>query len=473
MTTYEANNLNQYTQISVPSVPSVDNLIYDLDGNLLTNGVWSYAYDAENRLIAAYSNNVCVVSNAYDHMSRRVLKVSHGGTETRRFVYDGWNLVLETISTTSGTTTNHYVWGKDLSGTMQGAGGVGGLLAVWMGETWYFPLYDANGNITAYVNEQGVIVAEYVYDAYGGTIAKSGSMADAFAHRFSTKYYDAETDLYYYGYRFYDPVLHRWLNRDPSGERMDDLCLYAFVVNNPLNWVDLFGLWTYTIGPEKEPPANFDEDFVFDPNSRATIRDRLSLAGWRTLLVGAETIGHLADATRLYRHYLSGSGMDMPINYEKAFKEDENVRKSIHDAIVEAQKAAESLAASNPSGFSMCSDAGYSTHYPSTENWQKAIGDHLIWGYAVVDYCKDEFEMSLRLHELDRYNFNRGAADLATGLPDNANGRFATLGWAKSFLTRGTVERTVSWKRGDIPGTTRVDKNGRSRRDRGRGRERP
>ena len=47
---------------------------------MLTNGVWSYTYDAENRLTVAYSNSLCVVSNAYDHMGRRVLKVSHGGT---------------------------------------------------------------------------------------------------------------------------------------------------------------------------------------------------------------------------------------------------------------------------------------------------------------------------------------------------------------------------------------------------------
>jgi RHS repeat-associated protein len=238
-TTYTANALNQYSQISVLSVPSVDNLIYDLDGNLLTNGVWSYAYDAENRLTSAYSNNVCVVSNAYDHMSRRVLKWTPCHTAT--FIYDGWNLVQETISTASSTTTNHYVWGKDLSGTMQGAGGVGGLLAVWMDETWHFPLYDANGNITAYADEQGVIVAEYVYDAYGGTIAKTGIMADAFTHRFSTKYYDAETGLYYYGYRFYDPVMHRWLNRDPIEEE-GGLNLYAFCGNSGMNMFDVMGL---------------------------------------------------------------------------------------------------------------------------------------------------------------------------------------------------------------------------------------
>ena len=105
-TTYTANSLNQYSEISVPSVPSVDNLSYDLDGNLLTNGVWSYTWDAENRLATAYSNSVCVISNAYDYMSRRVLKVTPTATHT--FIYDGWNLIQESIATASGVATNNY-----------------------------------------------------------------------------------------------------------------------------------------------------------------------------------------------------------------------------------------------------------------------------------------------------------------------------------------------------------------------------
>jgi RHS repeat-associated protein len=235
-TTFEANALNQYTSFS--NLVQSCNPVHDLDGNMLTNGVWSYTYDAENRLVAAYSNNVCVVSNAYDHMSRRVVKTTQNATHF--FIYDGWNLVQETVQTAQSTVTNRFVWGRDLSGTLQGAGGVGGLLAVWMDATWCFPFYDNNGNITAYVGEFGSIVAEYVYDAYGGTIAQSGSMADAFAHRFSTKYYDAETGLYYYGYRFYDPAMHRWLNRDPI-EEDGGLNLYAFCGNDIINQIDAFG----------------------------------------------------------------------------------------------------------------------------------------------------------------------------------------------------------------------------------------
>ncbi|MGI6494951.1 MAG: RHS repeat-associated core domain-containing protein [Kiritimatiellia bacterium] len=96
----------------------------------------------------------------------------------------------------------------------------------------------------AYADEQGTIVAEYAYDAFGRTIEATGSMADAFRHRFSTKYYDAETGLYYYGYRFYDPELMRWFNRDPTREN-GGWNLYAFVVNDPCNKIDALGLeWT-------------------------------------------------------------------------------------------------------------------------------------------------------------------------------------------------------------------------------------
>jgi RHS repeat-associated protein len=172
-------------------------------------------------------------------MSRRVLKITPDATHT--FVYDGWNLVQETINNQQLTITNHFVWGKDLSGTMQGAGGVGGLLAVKQANAWYFPFYDANGNITAYVDESGSVVAEYTYDAFGATISQSGSMASAFRFRFSTKYYDSETCQYYYGMRFYSPDLHRWLNRDPI-EEDGGLNLYSFCGNDGMNRWDVLGM---------------------------------------------------------------------------------------------------------------------------------------------------------------------------------------------------------------------------------------
>jgi RHS repeat-associated protein len=106
----------------------------------------------------------------------------------------------------------------------------------------FLPLYDSNGNITAYLDESGTIVASYTYDAFGRTIAQSGPLASAFPHRFSTKYHDPETGLYYYGYRFYSPELMRWMNRDPIAESGGNN-LYGFVGNKPLDRHDMLGLW--------------------------------------------------------------------------------------------------------------------------------------------------------------------------------------------------------------------------------------
>ena len=168
--------------------------------------------------------------NRYDHLGRRVQKIAPDGTHT--FLYDGWRPVVETVERIGGGTDRiEYYWGKDLSGTLDGAAGVGGLLYVKRNGAIYVPFYDAFGNVMGYWDEQGNVVAEYVYDAFGRTVAKSGTMADMFAIRYSTKYYDAETGMYYYGRRFYVMSLCRWLTRDPIEEE-GGVNLYEFCGNN-------------------------------------------------------------------------------------------------------------------------------------------------------------------------------------------------------------------------------------------------
>ena len=156
------------------------------------------------------------------------------------------NLAATHAYTNGAYSTIHYCWGNDLSGTLQGAGGVGGLLYLKRNGAIYVPHADANGNIVRYTDTAGNVVAEYTYDAFGKTIAQSGSMADIFRIRFSSKYYDSETGLYYYGYRFYSPVLMRWLNRDPIEEE-GGLNLYGFCGNAAVGNIDLYGLVRLTV----------------------------------------------------------------------------------------------------------------------------------------------------------------------------------------------------------------------------------
>ncbi|GAB1646260.1 hypothetical protein [Krasilnikovia sp. MM14-A1259] len=63
--------------------------------------------------------------------------------------------------------------------------------------------------------------------------------------------------------------------------------------------------------------------------------------------------------------------------------------------------------------------------------------------------------MRITVHAYDRYTFNNGSKDIVTGEPDASNGRFAQLGWAKSFNTSGSLVRDVSWTMGN-PGKAEV-----------------
>jgi RHS repeat-associated protein len=236
--TYTVNNVNQYTSVLCASAP-LREMSYDPDGNLTFDGVFTYAYDADNRLSSVSSNGLILATNQYDHKGRRIRKTTQ--TTVTTFLYHGWNLIYE--HEVVGTVTNEtfYYWGKDLSGTLQGAGGVGGLLYLKRNGVIYVPHADAFGNILRYADTAGNIVATYVYDTFGRTISTTGPLAHLFRHRFSTKYFDAETSLYYYGYRFYHPILMRWLNRDPI-EECGGLNVYEFCGNSPVDSIDTLGL---------------------------------------------------------------------------------------------------------------------------------------------------------------------------------------------------------------------------------------
>src|SRR5574344_1919734 len=152
-----------------------------------------------------------------------------------------------TSTSVANALVRSYTWGLDASGSMQGAGGVGGLLMVNAGSGgFHFPAYDLNGNVMGLVNAaNGNISAKYEYGPFGEVFCSVGDMAGVNPFQFSTKYTDNETDLVYYGYRYYSPALGRWLSRDPI-EEQGGLNLYGFVNNDPVNSHDMLGLWSHS-----------------------------------------------------------------------------------------------------------------------------------------------------------------------------------------------------------------------------------
>jgi RHS repeat-associated protein len=155
------------------------------------------------------------------------------------YIYDGMRVIQERDE--NNTPTVSYTRGTDVSGTMEGAGGIGGLLARTDGNGSAFYHADGNGNVTALVNGSQTLVASYRYDPFGKTNSSSGTLANANVYRFSSKEIHANSGMYYYGYRFYDPILQRWLNWDPLQED-SGINLYRFGLHNPNLYVDALGL---------------------------------------------------------------------------------------------------------------------------------------------------------------------------------------------------------------------------------------
>ncbi|PNC18835.1 hypothetical protein CXU22_03295 [Akkermansia muciniphila] len=220
---------------------------YDTDGNQL-NGLTpteslfdrdtlSFTYNAENRPVKVAQNDDTLESYSYDHMGRRIHK---GDTVT---LYDGYNAIAEYKSNTR-TLKTTYAWGNDLSGTVQGAGGVGGMLAVTEHDRQLpltsYPCYDGNGNITEYLTEEGAgtLATHYEYDAFGNVIRKIGNKE--YSYQFSTTPRDSLSRLNYYNYRHYDPVNGRWICRDEIEEE-GGLNLYSMLGNDLVTCVDYLG----------------------------------------------------------------------------------------------------------------------------------------------------------------------------------------------------------------------------------------
>lgn len=223
---------------------------YDLNGNLLSDGRRGFEYDAENQLTRVTVTNAWRTEFTYDGRLRRRVRREftwNGSafvqTGEVRYIYDGMRVVQERDG--NNVPLVAYTRGLDLSGTLDGAGGIGGLLARHdLTQGAPVPAYyhaDGNGNVTTLINAQQYVVARYHYDPYGQLLGQAGPLSEANLYRFSSKEHHATANLYYYGYRFYEPSFQRWLNRDLLGE-LPDHNLFRFLANAPTLLFDALGL---------------------------------------------------------------------------------------------------------------------------------------------------------------------------------------------------------------------------------------
>jgi len=83
-------------------------------------------------------------------------------------------------------------------------------------------------------------VEGYTYDTFGKFQRFGNAVMNTYG--FTGREYDAETGLYYYRARYYDPETGRFISKDPIGFAGGDANLYNYVLGDPVNWGDPWGL---------------------------------------------------------------------------------------------------------------------------------------------------------------------------------------------------------------------------------------
>jgi len=229
---YMYNISNELT--SVPGVTYT----YDNNGNILTKvdstGTTAYNWDFENRLTSVQLPGTSgTVNFKYDPFGHRIQKSSSAGTTN--YLYDGADLLEEVDG--SGTLMTRYTQ----------SGGIDQSLATTQGKNTYYYEADGLGSITSLSNSSGSLVNTYNYDSFGKLVSSSGTISNRF--RYTGREYDGETGLYYYRARYYSPQLGRFIAEDPLKFGGGDMNFYAYAENDPIDFVDPFGLRVY--------PSNF------------------------------------------------------------------------------------------------------------------------------------------------------------------------------------------------------------------------
>jgi insecticidal toxin complex protein TccC len=267
LTQISHNGASQYT--TAITVSDTSNHAVQAVSGLTASDVESQ-FDANGNQNALQSGSPALAWTLRNEL-QQVTPVVRGGDDDDKeiYLYDGGNMriVKQTTQLTGSTTQTQtviYLPGLELRTTNNGTTDTEVLQVVTVGEAgraqvrvlhWdsgepdgitgdvlRYSYGDQIGSCQLELDSTGQVISQEEYYPYGGTAlwaARSSTEADYKTRRYSGKERDA-TGLYYYGYRYYQPWIGRWLSADPAGT-VDGLNLYRMVRNNPINYIDMFG----------------------------------------------------------------------------------------------------------------------------------------------------------------------------------------------------------------------------------------
>lgn len=246
MLTYSENGSSSYTySTTAPGATHLPhavknanglNYAYDTSGNMLVRGGASLVYDPENRLIAVAASNQATTFG-YDADGHRLWKQGALTNSLQVWI----NGVYEEKD---GKILYHICAGDRPVYTYSSDNSI---------TEYYIPDHLHSTEITT--DSSGNALQHYEYGAYGNSRYVLSATAFPVTRRYTSQYFDEETGLYYFGARYYDPVLGRFVQPDTTIPNPYDPQLYdryAYARDNPLRYVD----------PTGHAPSDGDDDDI-------------------------------------------------------------------------------------------------------------------------------------------------------------------------------------------------------------------
>jgi RHS repeat-associated protein len=278
--------------------------LYDLCGNMIvrrgdTTGSQSLEYDGENRLARFCQAGTLVVEYGYAASGQRLWKWKN---QTDLQVWIG-NIYEEK----DGKTLYHVFAGGQRICTFEPgsvlAGGTGGAST----HVGYYYHEDILNSSSALSDSAGQLMEANVWYPFGRTQTASPQAPFQVSSKFTGQTLDAETGLYYYGARYYDPELGRFIQPDKIISDISNpqsYNRYSYVLNNPLKYTDPDGRSAWgAVQNAAYYAGNFVVGSVVEVGlSQTRIAPPVSVAGYNGRLAGRNT----ATAFGLF---LMGKGM--------------------------------------------------------------------------------------------------------------------------------------------------------------------
>lgn len=211
---------------------------YDLDGFLTdkTDGseVTNYSYSSRGELLSVSLPDGRFIEYVHDPLGRRISKLVDG-VVVEKYLWQGLTRLLA-VYDGADNLLMRFEYADD---RMPAAVDVEGIT--------YYLAYDQVGSLRLISGSAGNVITSVEYDSFGNVLSDSNPVF-AVPFGFAGGLHDHDTGLVRFGYRDYDPEVGRWTAKDPIFFAGGDTDLYGYVLNDPVNAIDPYGLWTFQFG---------------------------------------------------------------------------------------------------------------------------------------------------------------------------------------------------------------------------------